>query len=142
LILVEIVTAATALPLFVILQPPSCSKKLTGIPLKAKTCTLIMATIYHITTRHQWQDALRKGYYEAPSLVTEGFIHCSDEGQVKGVLEHYFKGQHDLLRLVIDTDKLQHLLQYDTAPSLNEAFPRVYGPINLDAVLRVEDIPV
>jgi uncharacterized protein (DUF952 family) len=99
-----------------------------------------MAIIYHVTTRREWQDAQAKGYYEAPSLALEGFIHCSEEGQVRGVLERYFKGQHDLLKLVIDTDKLEHHLQYDMAPSLNEAFPHVYGPINLDAVTGVEEI--
>lgn len=99
-----------------------------------------MAIIYHVTTRREWQDARAKGYYEAPSLASEGFIHCSEEGQVRGVLERYFKGQHDLLKLVIDTDRLQHRLQYDMAPSVDEAFPHVYGPINLDAVVGVEDI--
>jgi uncharacterized protein (DUF952 family) len=97
-----------------------------------------MAIIYHVTTSGEWKEAQLKGYYEAPSLAVEGFIHCSEEGQVNGVLERYFKGQHDLVKLVIDTDKLQHRLQYDIAPSIKEAFPHVYGPINLDAVVRVE----
>lgn len=99
-----------------------------------------MAIIYHVTTRREWQEARTKGYYEAPSLAGEGFIHCSAEGQVRGVLERYFKGQHDLVKLAIDTDRLEHRLQYDLAPLVNEAFPHVYGPINLDAVVRVEEI--
>ena len=97
-----------------------------------------MAIIYHVTTAHEWQAAQEKGCYEAPSMATEGFIHCSDEGQVAGVLERYFAGKQDLVKLVIDTNRLQHRLQYDLSPSVNEAFPHVYGPINLDAVIAVE----
>jgi uncharacterized protein (DUF952 family) len=33
--------------------------------------------IYHITTNAEWQNAQTKGEYTAPSLQTEGFIHCS-----------------------------------------------------------------
>ena len=52
--------------------------------------------IYHITTNQEWQDALMKGFYEASSLATEGFIHCSTEQQVEGVLQRYFAGKTDL----------------------------------------------
>jgi uncharacterized protein (DUF952 family) len=93
--------------------------------------------IYHITTAEEWKQGLFNGFYEAPSLKTEGFIHCSTETQVSGVLERYFQGQANLLKLVIDTDKLTDELKFEQAPSLNEAFPHVYGPINLDAVMGV-----
>jgi uncharacterized protein (DUF952 family) len=99
-----------------------------------------MAIIYHVTTAAAWQQAVANGFYEAPSLTAEGFIHCSREAQVAGVLHRYYKGQQNLVKLVIDTDKLQSPLQYDLAPSINEEFPHVYGPINLDAVTGVEKI--
>lgn len=96
--------------------------------------------IYHITTKQEWSAAKEKGFYVAPSLSTEGFIHCSEEQQVKGVLERYFSGKKDLLKLVIDPQKLQSQLKYELAPSINESFPHVYGPINLDAVIEVQEI--
>lgn len=91
-------------------------------------------TIYHITTEKQWQEALLNGYYEAGSLQAEGFIHCSTEEQVAGVLERYFAGQKGLLKLVLNTEKLQHELKFELAPSVNQEFPHIYGPINLEAV--------
>jgi uncharacterized protein (DUF952 family) len=94
--------------------------------------------IYHITGRKEWEEALSKGYYEAPSLATEGFIHCSEENQVAGVLDRYFKTAADLVKLSIDPDKLTSELKYELAPSVNEKFPHVYGPINLVAVIHVE----
>lgn len=93
--------------------------------------------IYHITTAEEWKKALFDGLYEASSLEKEGFIHCSTEKQVKGVLERYFNGQKNLLKLVIDTDKLEGELKFENAPSVNEDFPHIYGPINLDAVIGV-----
>jgi uncharacterized protein (DUF952 family) len=99
-----------------------------------------MAIIYHVTTAEEWQEAQGKGNYVAPSLVTEGFIHCSEAGQVAGVLERYFAGKQNLVKLVIDTGRLKHRLQYDIAPSMGEAFPHIYGPINLEAVIKLEPV--
>ncbi len=99
-----------------------------------------MAIIYHVTSAAEWQAAQAQGAYEAPSLAIEGFIHCSEAAQVEGVLKRYFAGKTGLVKLSIDTERLTHRLQYEIAPSLNEAFPHVYGSINLDAVIAVDAI--
>ncbi len=96
-----------------------------------------MPFIYHITTQPEWTKAQQQGYYEAPSLHIEGFIHTSREEQVKGVLERYYKGKTDLLKLVIDTSKLSSPLKYELAPSVGEEFPHIYGVINLEAIVEV-----
>jgi uncharacterized protein (DUF952 family) len=93
--------------------------------------------IYHVTTNEEWVIAQNKGFYEAPSLAIEGFIHCSTANQVQGVLERYFAGKNNLVKLVIDTIKLTHELKYELAPSVNQEFPHVFGTINLDAVIEV-----
>jgi len=97
-----------------------------------------MPIIYHVTPAAEWQTAKEKGFYEHPTLIAEGFIHCSQEHQVAGVLERYFVGQTDLLRLNIDTDKLSSKFVFDWSPSTADTFPHVYGPINLDAVIAVD----
>ncbi len=86
-----------------------------------------MPIIFHVTTNTNWKEAKANGFYIHPSLKDEGFIHCSQVHQVAGVLERYFAGQTDLVKLVIDTDKL----------TSKHAFPHVYGPINSDAVIDV-----
>ena len=93
--------------------------------------------IYHITTTDAWKFAKEVGYYEAESLVTEGFIHCSTAAQVAGTLKRFFAGQTNLVKLIINPSKLTNELKYEVAPSLNIAFPHVYGVINLDAVIEV-----
>jgi uncharacterized protein (DUF952 family) len=99
-----------------------------------------MATIYHITTQTEWETASRSGLYEAASLKEEGFIHCSQEGQIAGVLERYFQGKKDLVKLVIDTDKLTSRWIYEWSPSTADTFPHVYGPINAEAVTAAEKV--
>ncbi len=99
-----------------------------------------MATIYHITSQAQWDRAKQTGFYAAPSLQTEGFIHCSKAEQVQGVFQRYFTGKHTLVKLTIDTNKLAAPLRYELSPSLNEEFPHVYGAINRDAVIKTEEI--
>ena len=96
-----------------------------------------MPIIYHVTTDADWQAAQQKGYYEHPSLKDEGFIHCSHEHQLAGVLERYFAGKTGLVKLVIDTDKLSSKFVFDWSPSLADTFPHVYGSINSDAVVDV-----
>jgi uncharacterized protein (DUF952 family) len=99
-----------------------------------------MPLIYHITTKAAWQKAIEKGSYETASLTNEGFIHCSQAGQVNGVLSRYYAGQEDLLKLEIDTDKLTSRFIYEWSPSTADTFPHVYGPINIEAVVGSEPI--
>lgn len=96
-----------------------------------------MPIIYHVTTASGWNAAKEKGFYDHPSIKAEGFIHCSQEHQVAGVLKRYFDGQGDLVKLVIDTDKLTSKFVFDWSPSTADTFPHVYGPINIDAVVDV-----
>jgi uncharacterized protein (DUF952 family) len=96
--------------------------------------------IYHVVTRASWENALQQGFYEAESLAKEGFIHTSKAEQVAGVLNRYYKGQSNLLLLHIDEIKLTAPLKYEMAPSVNEAFPHIFGPLNLDAVIKIEKL--
>lgn len=96
--------------------------------------------IYHITTAAAWAKAQEDGEYVAESLAIEGFIHCSAEAQVTGVLERYYKGQTNLVKLTIDKSKVAHPLIYELAGSINEVFPHIHGPINISAVVAVESI--
>jgi uncharacterized protein (DUF952 family) len=99
-----------------------------------------MSLIYHITTLGEWEESKKKGQHIAASYETEGFIHCSTKDQVEGVLHRYFKGSSSLVELTIDPEKLTSKLVYEPAPSTNELFPHVYGPINCDAIIAVENV--
>jgi len=96
-----------------------------------------MPIIYHVTTAAEWNAAKQKGFYEAASLKEEGFIHCSQEHQVAGILGRYFADKTGLVKLVIDTDKLTSRFVFDWSTSIRDTFPHVYGPLNVDAVIDV-----
>ena len=96
--------------------------------------------IYHVVTQANWQNALQQGFYEHESLAKEGFIHTSKAEQVAGVLERYYKNQSNLFLLHIDETKLTAPLKYELASSVNEEFPHIFGPLNLDAVVKVENL--
>ena len=103
--------------------------------------------IYHITSRTAWSEARERGDYRAESVETEGFIHCSTETQVVPVAEKYYKGQKNLLLLVVEPALLSSDLKWEPpsggAPppgvAEGELFPHVYGPINLEAVVQAID---
>ena len=92
--------------------------------------------IYHVTTHADWQIAKAKGSYEHISLEKEGFIHNCSLEQLEGVIERYYKGRNDLLLLHIDEALLEAELKYELAPSVNELFPHIFGPININAVVN------
>ena len=104
--------------------------------------------IYHITSQSAWSEARQSGEYQAESLVTEGFIHCSTEAQVLPVVEKFYLGKHDLLLLTIDPALLSSVLKWEPPsggtppPGVPEGdlFPHIYGPLNLDAVVKAVDL--
>lgn len=97
-----------------------------------------MPIIYHISTKAEWEKAMENGFYDHPSLHAEGFIHCSQDHQVAGVMSRYFKGKTDLVKLTIDTDKLTSKFVFDWSPSSADTFPHIYGRLNMEAVVGVE----
>jgi uncharacterized protein (DUF952 family) len=98
------------------------------------------AYIYHISSRSWWEAAQKAGQLSSPRFEEEGYIHCATLSQIPGVLERYFQNQTDLVRLTIDKAKVKPPLVYELAGKLNEVFPHVHGPINLDAVIAVDPI--
>jgi uncharacterized protein (DUF952 family) len=96
-------------------------------------------SIYHITTRTDWDRAVTAGSYTASSLSHEGFIHASTRDQVVGTANFLFKAVDGLVLLCIQTQRLNVELRYELATGTDQQFPHIYGPINLDAVTAVVD---
>lgn len=95
--------------------------------------------IYHLTTREAWHEQQSADFFTAPSLQTEGFIHCSTCGQVAGVRERYFSGQRNLVLLHIDEAKLTCEVKYEVSTG-GEKFPHVYGPVDRAAIVVAEQL--
>jgi uncharacterized protein (DUF952 family) len=101
----------------------------------------VVVVILHITTRETYRPGEP---VHAPSLDTEGFVHCSDFGTVHLPANRLFAGRTDLLLLEIDPAKLDVPLRWEPGvpPDPNGAwFPHVYGPIPPAAVVGVHEFP-
>jgi uncharacterized protein (DUF952 family) len=96
--------------------------------------------IYHITALKDWEAAQAAGSYRADSLQSEGFIHASTAAQVIHTANRYYQGQHGLILLAIDPAKVSVEIRYENLTGGEERFPHLYGPLALDAVVRVEPI--
>jgi uncharacterized protein (DUF952 family) len=92
--------------------------------------------LFHLAARGDWERALASGTYATGSLRREGFVHCSTAGQHAAVANDLFAGRTDLVLLLLDPDRLAPEVRFERAGPGGEAFPHVYGPVNLDAVFE------
>jgi uncharacterized protein (DUF952 family) len=92
--------------------------------------------VYHITTPDLWSPVSGNGSYAAPSLESEGFIHCSTREQVERSMNRFFGGHDSVILLRIDPKLLRSELKYE--PADGDSFPHIYGELNIDAVTGVE----
>jgi uncharacterized protein (DUF952 family) len=99
-----------------------------------------MALIYHITAASDWAQAQRDGEYRLSTrgrtLAQEGFIHAGTARQVAPVANAFYQGMTGLVVLVIDTGRVRPEIGYDLVPGQPDPFPHIYGPLNVDAVVR------
>jgi uncharacterized protein (DUF952 family) len=97
--------------------------------------------IYHFCSRADWAAA-EAGSYTAESLTTQGFIHCSPADHVHVSATERARGRTDLVVLEIDESRLDPPAVWedgDPPHPTGKQFPHVYGPIPLDAVVKVRD---
>jgi uncharacterized protein (DUF952 family) len=99
-----------------------------------------VSVIFHLAAREDWERASRDGVYTTASLYGDGFIGCATAAQHAAVAGARFAGRGDLVLLLIDTDKLTSPLRFEQTGAGGEAFPHVYGPVDLDAVFEATPV--
>ena len=96
--------------------------------------------IYHFTTRKEWEAAQKQGVYLPQGFSKEGFIHCSDHYQLKGVANALFATTEDLICLKIDTDQLDAPIVYENLEGGTMLFPHIYGALPVEAVVGTFEV--
>lgn len=96
--------------------------------------------IFHITKRSSWELFPDRPFVDR-SLEAEGFIHCSRRDQVLIPANGLFRGQPDLVLVVIETTKLTSPVVYEDCYQSGMEFPHIYGPLDRAAVVAVVDFP-
>ena len=94
------------------------------------------SVLFHLAARGDWERTSSARAYATASLHDDGFIHCSTASQHAAVANSRFTGRDDLVLLLIDPSKLASEVRFEPAEADGEAFPRVYGPVDYDAVFE------
>ncbi len=99
-----------------------------------------MGLIYHLAFNNDWRQAQQAGEYrqstKGRTLEEQGFIHgCAKPAQVDQVANAFYRGDSDLLVLVIDEAKVRSEVRHDSVPGFDTPLPHIYGPLNPDAVI-------
>jgi uncharacterized protein (DUF952 family)/uncharacterized protein YciI len=99
-----------------------------------------MRSTYHLVLADAWAARDPAAPYAAPSLSSEGFIHCTDgaEAMVETANRHYRDVPGAFLVLTVDLDAAGSPWQFDDSSGI---YPHVYGPIESAAISREQPIP-
>lgn len=98
--------------------------------------------IYHVCRRAEWERGKSAGFYSGSSQdAADGFIHFSTARQVRASSAKHRAGQTGLVLLKVSADTLGDHLRWERS-RLGALFPHLYGVLPVDAVLRVDDLPL
>jgi uncharacterized protein (DUF952 family) len=108
-----------------------------------------MARIFHIALAADWGRAVSAGEYRVSTLGKTleegGFLHMSYAAQWAGVLAAYYRDVTEpLVLLEVDPDRVGSPVVVELSPGAPEgaeAYPHLYGPLPVDAVVAVHPDP-
>ena len=95
-----------------------------------------MRPTFHLVPAAVWASTDRAVPYEASSLASEGFIHCTDGVDELGATfdRHYASDPRSFVALTLDLDALDVPWRFDDPGS---PYPHIYGQIAPAAILDV-----
>jgi uncharacterized protein (DUF952 family) len=95
---------------------------------------------YHLTPAAWWNATDPSAPLGAPSLDTEGFIHCTTGAaeMVATANRHYRDDARDFVVLTVDLDRLTSPWRADDPGGI---YPHVFGPIDRAAIVDVRPMP-
>lgn len=101
-----------------------------------------MALIYKIAPAALWRQAEADGVFRgAPVDLADGYIHFSTAAQVRETAAKHFAGQHDLLLIAVEAEKLGDALKWEVSRG-GALFPHLHAPLALNAVTSVAPLPL
>lgn len=97
--------------------------------------------IFHLLPAVTWQAQDPMAPYQAATLATEGFIHCTREAErlVEVANRFYRQFLGEFVILWVETERLPAEVRWEKADG--HLYPHVYGPIAQEAVVKVMPFP-
>lgn len=98
--------------------------------------------VYHVCRTAEWDAARGAGRYAGSSQDrADGFIHCSDAGQVVASVAKHRAGQDGLTILEIDAVALGDALRWEPSRG-GQLFPHIYGGLDPAHARRAAPLPL
>jgi uncharacterized protein (DUF952 family) len=99
-------------------------------------------SLYKVLPAVIWRSAQAEGLFRGAGIdLEDGFIHLSSADQVVETVTKHFADQDGLLLVTIDAEKLGPALRWEPSRG-GELFPHVYDVIPMDAVQKVDPLPL
>ena len=90
--------------------------------------------IFKIINKEEWQEAKKIGKYKGSKKdIADGYIHFSEEDQVKETLKKHYPKVENLVLLKVNAFNLEHLL-WEQA-SNGDMYPHLYSPLDIKNVV-------
>ena len=98
-----------------------------------------MRETFHLVPQDVWTAADPATAYQAASLATEGFIHCTDGVSALGETfdRYYAADPRPFLALTLDLDALDVPWRYDVEGS---PYPHIHGSIDRSAIVGISRV--
>lgn len=102
--------------------------------------------ILHLAVRSEWEAARDAGSYpwstRGLTLDEVGYVHCSHEHQWREVRDRFYADLADdeLVLLVVDESKLSSPVVVERLDGAPDAFPHIYGPLDIAAVVETRAV--
>ena len=93
--------------------------------------------IYHLARVKEWETWIQDSLYRPPSLLEEGFIHCSRKDDLVESARRWFGDEDSLLVLCIDPSDLEAEIRYENSAGRTALMPHVFGPIPISAIQSI-----
>ena len=89
--------------------------------------------IFKIIDKDEWEKAKKGGIYLGSTMdLKDGFIHFSEENQIRDTLKKYYPKQKNLILLKVDTLKLKNLIWEQN--SSGNFYPHLYSSLDVNFI--------
>ncbi len=92
--------------------------------------------IYLLMTAIEIEAARGAGSWVSGSFASEGFMHASPYPQLERVANKHYRQKVDVHVVWVQVNLLTSELRWE--PAAGSLYPHLYGPLNFDAVVRIE----
>ena len=97
--------------------------------------------VYKLCRRAEWRLAEQNGTFGGNADdVRDGLIHLSSASQVRETARRHFAAEADLVLVGVDAGRLGAALMWEPSRA-GALFPHLYGPLPMEAVVAVHDLP-